>query len=609
MKKLHTVQVPVMGTGFTIDSPLKVAKYGIDSVISLVDDTLIEQMRKLYCQKFGKQYQPITKDDADHRAKRITSYLDLIDEVVKKQFQDLKNSAFEMGTEITKYFELLPETSPLKVLYQKMLSINDPNKKHEAQQKLRELIRPGSIDVNIMTKLDRPNFSKNGDPLPPEYSDALAALRGFAKSKVQSAIVFSAGINQRLYSYIAEFKDFYADRAGGIKKRIVLKVSDYRSSLIQGKFFAKRGLWVSEFRIESGMNCGGHAFISPGRLMGPMLEEFKLKRDELISKLHQTFNQALESRKKEPFTAPLPVKITAQGGIGTAQEDAFLCSHYDLDGTGWGTPFLLCSEAASVDDVTMERLSKAKEADLYFSDSSPLGVPFNNLKTSLSEEKKRMRIADDCPGSPCPKGHLAFNTEFSDKPICTASRRYQEKKLAEIEKSDLSAEEKQKLHDKITAKACICNDLGGGALIKNGIRDANSCFPAVCPGPNLAHFSKLTTLAELMGHIYGRCNVLDNDLRPHMFITELRLYTEHLITAARASLSSASKKQLQYFNDFKDNLLNGIDYYRELLPTIPDLPGQNIAQILSELDHYRAMIIEAAAESIPDPKLASSVCK
>ena len=31
-----------VGTGFTIDTPLKVARYGISSVVSLVDDVLIE---------------------------------------------------------------------------------------------------------------------------------------------------------------------------------------------------------------------------------------------------------------------------------------------------------------------------------------------------------------------------------------------------------------------------------------------------------------------------------------------------------------------------------------------------------------------------------------
>ena len=139
-------------------------------------------------------------------------------------------------------------------------------------------MKAGSIDVNIMTKLDRPNYAKDKTELPSEYSDALAALRGYAQSKLNSAIVFSAGINRRLYSYIEKFKDFYADATGTIKKRIILKVSDYRSSFVQGCFLAKKGLWVSEYRIESGLNCGGHAFVSDGYLLGPILEEFKKKK-------------------------------------------------------------------------------------------------------------------------------------------------------------------------------------------------------------------------------------------------------------------------------------------------------------------------------------------
>ena len=138
MKKAHTFHIPVMGTCFTIDSPLKVAKYGISSVISLVDDTLIENMRKYYCQKTGEPYQPITKKDADFRAKRITAYLDLVDKIVQQQFTELKASAFEIGTEITKYFELLPASSPLKLLYNLMLKTNDPDDKAKMQNKLRD---------------------------------------------------------------------------------------------------------------------------------------------------------------------------------------------------------------------------------------------------------------------------------------------------------------------------------------------------------------------------------------------------------------------------------------------------------------------------------------
>ncbi|KKK80246.1 hypothetical protein LCGC14_2825420, partial [marine sediment metagenome] len=48
-RSAHTFHIPVMGIGFTIDTALRVAKYGISSVISLVDDTLIEQMRQFHC--------------------------------------------------------------------------------------------------------------------------------------------------------------------------------------------------------------------------------------------------------------------------------------------------------------------------------------------------------------------------------------------------------------------------------------------------------------------------------------------------------------------------------------------------------------------------------
>src|SRR3990167_3712986 len=165
---IHTFHIPVMGTGFSIDTPLKVARYGISSVISLVDDSLIEEMRKFYCEKFAESYEAITKYDDDHRAKRITAYLNLVDKIVEKQFAELKESAFELGSEISKYFELLPSGSPLKILYNRMMATSDSTQKTEMQHQLRGMIKPGDINVNIMTKIDRMNYSENdGKLLPP----------------------------------------------------------------------------------------------------------------------------------------------------------------------------------------------------------------------------------------------------------------------------------------------------------------------------------------------------------------------------------------------------------------------------------------------------------
>jgi hypothetical protein len=582
----HTFHIPVMGTGFSIDTPIKVAKYGISSVISLVDDTLIEQIRGYYCQKENFPYTPITRQDEDHRARRITEYLNLIDRIVKRDFEVLKRSPFESGSEITKYFELLPEHSTQKQKYRQMLGTKDPAKKHALQENLRSEIRPGSIDVNIMTKLDRSHFDANGTELPPEQSDAMAALRGYAKSTLESAIVLSAGINRKLYSYFEKFEDFYANASGSMKKKIILKVSDYRSSLTQGKFFAKKGLWISEYRVESGLNCGGHAFPTNGNLMGPILEEFKQKKQELITTLHEMYNKARAACGRSAFDAPHPIRFTAQGGVGTREEHEFLLSHHDLDSIGWATPFLLVPEVTNVDEETLKRLAAANEEDLYLSDSSPLGVPFNNLRSSLSEEEKRRRTETGCSGAVCMKGHLVSNTEFSNQPICVASRLFQKQKLNQINGSDHHTESEKK----VIAKACICHELGVGVLKKYDLIDPANAFPAICPGPNLAYFSKIMTLREMADHIYGRINLLNEKFRPHMFLKELKMYVDVFIADVKKAKKDATEQKLQELREFRQNLLDGIDYYRSLFPTIFEETSAAGENALKELEAFKANI-------------------
>src|SRR3989338_829698 len=599
MKSIHSFHIPVMGTGFSIDTPIKVARYGIHSVISIVDDCLIEEMRKYYCKVSGEAYVAITKQDEDFRARRITEYLNLVDRIVKKQFAELKASAFEVGTEITKYFTLLPDDSPLKKLYEKMLCTIDPAEKKNMQETLRNSIRPGDINVNIMTKLDRTNYSPDRKELPSEYSDALAALRGYAKSSLASAIIFSAGINRRLYSYVEEFKDFYGDATGFIKKRIILKVSDYRSSIIQGKFFAKKGLWISEYRVESGLNCGGHAFATDGFLMGPILEEFRIKRQELINSLHSICNEALKLKNMLPFSQPHSVKITAQGGIGTVQEDQFLREHYRLDGTGWATPFLLVPEVTNVDDDTRRKLADAREEDLYLSEVSPLGVPFNNIRTSNSDLERDSKVVKGRPGSACPKGYFVSNTEFTPTPICTASRQYQKLKIDQLNNLNLPEDDYLKQFKDVVRKSCLCNDLGESAMINYHLGKGNGLVKrvsAVCPGPNIAYFSKIATLQEMVDHIYGRINLRNSTYRPHMFVKELKMYIDYLIKDVKKVAQEPTEKQKQYFTEFKNNLLNGIAYYQDLFPRIKNESEEFRAQMLKELKEFKGKLEDFISE-------------
>ncbi len=559
-RSAHTFHIPVLGTGFSIDTPLKVAKYGISSVISLVDDVLIEQVRKYHCKKNNEPYEEITNKHSDARAKRITAYLNLVDKLVHRQVKELQASPFEKDSEITKYYEMLPD-SPLKESYYEMLKTNIADKKAELQAFLRKKAIPGSIDVNIMTKLDAPKF-KDGEPLPHECSDAMAALRGYGESTLKSAIIFSAGINLYLYSYMSEFKDFFCDRKDELKKKIILKVSDYRSAVTQGKFLAKKGLWVSEFRIESGLNCGGHAFASKGLMMGPIMAEFKKKRDDLGTKLHEIYNKALVSLNLGAIDAPHRTLFTVQGGICTSEENHMLKTQYGADATGWGTSFLLVPECVNVDDETLDRLCEAGVRDTELSKCSPVGIPYWNLKTSASEVNKQQRITDGSPGAPCPKGYITWNDEVTAKPVCTASKTYQRAKLKSLnELTDLTAEQKKVIKDDVLAKACICHELGGSTTINLDID--KTIKPNVCPGPIIGYFTKPVKLDEMVDHIYGRISLLKNTERPHMFIEELRVYFEHLYDETERARLELSANTPKYLAEFQENLLEAIQYYRE----------------------------------------------
>ena len=577
--RVHTFHIPVMGLAFSIDTPVKVARFGISSVVSIVDDILIEHMRKQHALEQGEDYTPITTKDHDYRARRITEYLNLLQRIVHDQISSLRASAFEKGSEIVKYFEMLADQSPLKAMYRRLMHTDDSVARARLEEELRTKIVAGEIEVNIMTKLDRLAPPKNGVSLPSEFSDALASLRGFAKSDLSSSVVLSAGLNSRLFTYMAQFPDFLPDENGELRKRVTLKVSDYRSAYIQGKILAKKGIWVSEYRIESGLNCGGHAFASDGDLLGPILEVFKTNKTTLINELHELFCAALVSRGVPVPENPLPIRVTVQGGIGTAAEDQFLRDFYQVDGTGWGSPFLLVPEATNVDDRTRQQLAEATTGDFYTSDSSPLGIPFNNLRNTTGEQQLYRRVEKGKPGSPCEKKFLVSNTEFTKDPICLASTQYQRLKIKQLEAMNLPPEELQYKLGKVYEKTCLCEDLAATALNNNGACGESPLPVAVCPGPNLAYFSRIATLEEMVGHIYGRIQLMTASDRPNMFINEIRLNIDHLKKEIEKVLSTISTREQARFATYRANLQEGIEYYKSLVP-----------QLARESERYREIM-------------------
>ena len=91
---IHSFHIPVMGTGHSVDTPIRVAPFGISSVISLVDDLLLEEIRQYYAEKHGLPYHKIAKNEADGRAKRISAYLNVVHEIVQKKMVEIKQQHF-----------------------------------------------------------------------------------------------------------------------------------------------------------------------------------------------------------------------------------------------------------------------------------------------------------------------------------------------------------------------------------------------------------------------------------------------------------------------------------------------------------------------------------
>ncbi len=96
-------------------------------------------------------------------------------------------------------------------------------------------------------------------------------------------------------------------------------------------------------------------------------------------------------------------------------------------------------------------------------------------------------------------------------------------------------------------KVCLCEDLAAPGII-NGKEGTgrNKRAVAVCPGPNLAYFSKISSLEEMVGHIYGRVQLLKKMHRPNIFINELQIYVDYMKNEIQKRLERWNIKEQKY---------------------------------------------------------------
>jgi hypothetical protein len=161
-----------------------------------------------------------------------------------------------------------------------------------------------------------------------------------------------------------------------------------------------------------------------------------------------------------------------------------------------------------------------------------------------------------------------------------------------LDQEEYTPEQRAMVKDDVLAKTCLCRDLAGGAELNSGIND--EAATAVCTGPNIVNFSKVATLREMVDHIYGRISLLTNPDRPHMFIREIELYVDYVSNEFRRFALGLSARKESYFNEVKENLRAGVEYYAGLIDRLPNADRTSFAAGLENL-RYAVQQIGALA--------------
>ena len=112
----------------------------------------------------------------------------------------------------------------------------------------------------------------------------------------------------------------------------------------------------------------------------------------------------------------------------------------------------------------------------------------------------------------------------------------------------------------------------------------------ICPGPNIAHFSKVASLHEMAGHIYGRTNIITDKKRPHVFINELFIYISYLKEQFLDEVDNIDSKREKYFINFFNQLMSGIKYYREIACRRNGFCEQSIEDFNEHLDKAKSAL-------------------
>ncbi|MBW2998298.1 hypothetical protein KY321_02050, partial [Candidatus Woesearchaeota archaeon] len=515
--------------------------------------------------EYGLEFRNFKKSEPIYRTNVITEFCNLMQEIVSINFGKIKKLGWGKNSDLSKYFRMLPSGSELRKKFLEKTNLDS----------LIDKLVLGSVDVNVMSKLNVNNTTSEDST----YNEAIAAINGYAKSNLNTNLVLSAGADPGIASYLGRATDldgnnpFIPNEQGIAKKGLILKVTDYRSSRLQaGRILAKQGLVVKEFRIESGLAAGGHLFPTQGKLLGPILEEFKENKNNL--NYVKEVNKAREKQGLALIEVDLKPNITYQGSVSTYEELELLEQYYGV-GVGIGTPFLTVDELGFSDKDLLEYMIESTNEDVVVGNCSPI-TTYMNLRFTSSEFSKFDNIDLGTPGANCRLGHAKIKKLDDGRDVCAASKIYQKQQLKKLDKLDLNQEQYEFIFNKVVDCACICDHLTHSLYKLKGIETNFDLTPTVCPGPNLAEFDKNSTFEEMINHFYGRKAINNPELHENMFVRELSLYLDLLENQVyefnlgfeeevKDTFNLTKRLNQKHFLKFKENLNEGINYYLDTL--------------------------------------------
>lgn len=91
----------------------------------------------------------------------------------------------------------------------------------------------------------------------------------------------------------------------------------------------------------------------------------------------------------------------------------------------------------------------------------------------------------------------------------------------------------------------------------------------------------------MVGHIYNRSNLVTDHNRPNMFINELEMYIDYLKKKIDGTTAPIADKQRKYFESFKSNLAEGVNYYSETFAPFLEKFGRSKEQFLEQLEDLK----------------------